>query len=355
MILSKRPEIERFLSHPDSPVAGDRVCAALIWGRDRSGVRERADALARAIVERPDDPFDVALLTDGDLDSDGGRLGDELNALSMLGGRRLVRLRLNSEKIALDRLTAEAVSTHVQGGFNPDAFLLMEAGALERGSALRKAVEQAKRGAVSIPVYEDEVGDIARIVRQALAAERVGLTPEALDLLVARLPKERGVARQEIERLVMYLGPGSGVASAADLEPFLGVEPEASFSQAAADAFGGRAGDALAAVRRARGEGEGGVAAVRALSLHLGRLRRAGILVSGGGGPQDAAKASGVFWKQERGFLRQLQAWRTDDLEAITRDILDADLACKSASAPDGLIAERAYLTIAMRARRIGL
>ena len=33
--------------------------------------------------------------------------------------------------------------------------------------------------------------------------------------------------RQEIERLALYLGPGSGGAPAtpADLEPFLGVEP----------------------------------------------------------------------------------------------------------------------------------
>jgi DNA polymerase-3 subunit delta len=236
MILSKRPDVDRFLKAPPSDIR-----AALIWGRDRGGVHERADALAGVVAERPDDPFNVAILTEADLDKDGARLEDELSALSMIGGRRLVRLRMTEGRAGAERAAAEALKRHAEGAFNADAFFLVEAGALERGSALRKAAEAAK-GAASIPVYEDEVGDLARMVREALARDRVALSSEALDLFVARLPKERGVARQEIERLILYLGPGSGVtATPADLEAYLGVEPEASLQEAAADAFGGRA------------------------------------------------------------------------------------------------------------------
>ena len=351
MILSKRAEADRFLARPTPGIR-----AAVIWGRDRSGVRERADLLAAQVCDRPDDPFDVALLTESDVDADGARLADELSAISMLGGRRLVRLRLTAEKPAADRAVAEALSAHAEGRYNPDAFFIVEAAALERGSALRKAAEGAKAGAVSIPVYEDETGDVARMVREALAADRVGLTPEALELFVGRLPKERGVARQEIERLALYLGPGSGAsAGAADLTPYLGVEPEASLSDAAADAFGGRPAPTHAALRRARAEGEGGPMAVRALGNHLARLRRAMILAANGAGPQEAAKAAGVFWKQEREFLRQMKGWRLDDLDALSGELLDADRACKTAGAPDHLIVERLALSIAGRARRLGL
>jgi DNA polymerase-3 subunit delta len=267
-----------------------------------------------------------------------------------------VRLRLTAEKPAVDRAVAEALTAHAEGRYNPDAFLIIEAGALERSSALRKAAESAKAAAVSIPVYEDEVGDVARFVREALAADKVGLSAEALELFVGRLPKERGVARQEIERLILYLGPGSGVtASAADLTPYLGVEPEASLSEAAADAFGGRIAQAQASLRRARAEGEGGPAAVRAIGNHLNRLRRANILAHSGAGAQEAAKAVGVFWKQEREFLRQMKSWRQEDLDALQGDVLDADRACKSAGSPDHLIVERLALSIAGRARRLGL
>ena len=351
MILGKRAEADRFLARPSPDV---RV--AVIWGRDRSGVRERADGLAAKVCDNPDDPFDAALLTEADVDADGARLADELCALSMLGGRRLVRLRLAGEKPAVDRAAAEAVRLHAEGGYNPEAFFLVEAGPLERGSALRKAAEAAKTGVVCIPVYEDEVADTARLVREALAADRLGLTPEALDVFVNRLPKERGVARQEIERLVLYLGPGSGVTgSPADLVDYLGVEPEASLFDAAADAFGGRAGQAHAALRRARAEGEGGPAVVRAISQHLNRLRRALILVEAGAGASEAAKAAGVFWKQEREFTRQLRAWTPADLDRLQGEVLDADHACKSSGAPDHLISERLALTIAGRAKRLGL
>ncbi len=289
MLLSKRAEVDRFLSAP-----APEIRAVVIHGRDRAIVRERADGLARKIVPRPDDPFDVALVTEGDIDGAPGRLYDELAALSLMGGRRLVRLKLD-DKAGPDKIAAEALKSHVAGEFNPDAFFLIEAGALGRDSALRKAGEQSQ-GAVVIPCYEDEAGDVARLIREGLAKDKVGLTNEALELLRARLPHERGVMRQEIERLALYLGPGSGtVATPADLEDFLGVEPEASLGEAAIDAFGGRLAQAQAGIRRAAQEGEAGPAAVRAMSFHLGRLRRTLTLIKSGAGAQEAAKASGVF------------------------------------------------------------
>jgi DNA polymerase-3 subunit delta len=350
MILSKRPDVERFLGSPPSDIR-----AAVIWGRDRGGIRERADALARKLVPRPDDPFDVALLTETDLDGDAARLPDELSALSLMGGRRLVRLKLSGDKAAADRAAAEALKAHCEGAYNPEAFFLIESGPLDRGSALRKAAETAK-AAASIAVYEDETGDVARMVREALAADQVNLASDALELFVARLPRERGVARREIERLALYLGPGSGrTATAADLTDFLGVEPEASLSDAALDAFGGRATQSYASLRRARAEGETGPAVVRALGMHLNRLRRASILSAAGASPAEAAKAAGVFWKQEREFLRQLRAWKGPELDEVQPDVLDADRACKTAGSPDALIAERLALSIAARARRLGL
>jgi DNA polymerase-3 subunit delta len=350
LILKARPDIERFLRSPD---AGIR--AALIYGRDLGVVRDRGHALAAKLVPNPDDPFDVAILTEQDLADDPPRLEGELAAQSLMGGRRLVRLRMSSEKPAVDKLAAEALERHAAGELNPDAFFLIEAGNLGRESALRKAAEKAN-GAAAIPCYEDEPGDVARLVRETLAKDNVSLNADALALFVARMPKERGVARAEIERLALYLGPGSNaVATPADLEPFLGVEPEASLADAASDAFGGRLGDAQAGLRRAAQEGEAGPAAVRAIGMHLGRLRRTLTLAKNGAGLQEAAKASGVFWKQEREFLRQARTWNLDELDRLQPEVLAADKACKTAGSPDHLIAERLALTVAGRARRLGL
>jgi len=348
--LKRRQDVERFLASPDP-----KIRAALIYGRDLGVVRERAQALAGKVTKRPDDPFDVALISDGDLDADPARLADELMAYSLMGGRRLVRLKLSSEKASLDRLAAGALERHAAGEFNPEAFFLIEAGNLDRTSALRKVAEKAA-AAAAIPCYEDEIGDLARITREGLAADKVSLTAEALDIFVRRLPHERGVARREIERLALYLGPGSGTAGTAeDLIAFLGVEPEASLADAAQDAFGGRMAAAQAGLRRAAAEGEGGPPAVRAMGLHLARLRRTAALRQAGAELAEAAKSAGVFWKNEKEFLRQARVWDLPLLDEIQPEILAADRACKQTGSPDRLIAERLALAIAGRARRLGL
>jgi DNA polymerase-3 subunit delta len=350
VILSRRPDIERFL---DKPTKGVR--AVVIHGRDRGQVRERADRLAAAATARPDDPFDVARLTESDIDRDASVLDGELSAQSLAGGRRLVRLKLTDERPPIDRAAAEALKTHAEGGFNPEAFFLIEAGALGRESALRRAAEKAE-GAAAIACYEDEPGDVARLIRESLARDKISLTNDALELVVSRLPHERGVARQEIERLALFLGPGAGATAGADaLVDFLGVEPEASLAEAAQDAFGGKLAQAQAGLRRAAAEGEGGPAAVRALSSHAARIRRTLSAAQGGADLAAAAKAAGVFWRNEREFLRQARAWTLPHLDRLQPDLLEADRACKQTGSPDRLIAERLAMTIAGRARRLGL
>ncbi|HAD84715.1 MAG TPA: DNA polymerase III subunit delta, partial [Brevundimonas sp.] len=241
MILSRRPDVDRFLKAPDPAVR-----AAVIHGKDRSGVTERALTLCRTITPDLNDPFNVTLLTEADIDGDAVRLEEALTALSMIGGRRLVRIRMSDGKAGVDKTVAAALTAHAEGAYNPDAMLVVEAGALGRESALRKAAEKAQ-GAVAIACYEDEVGDVARMTREALGADKVGLSSDALDRFVARLPRERGLMRQEIERLILYIGPGSGrTIDVEELDAHLGVEPDASLSDAALQAFGGRPGPAQA-------------------------------------------------------------------------------------------------------------
>lgn len=350
MKLVKRPEIEGFLSKPPSDI---RAC--LIYGKDRGQVIERGDALARKIVTDIKDPFNVSLLTDTDIDNDPARLEDELQAQSLMGGRRLVRLKFFSEKAGLDKVVAAAFKGHVAGSYNPDTFFLIEAGGLGGDSPTRKLAD-ADKAAASIACYEDETGDVVRMARETLAKNEVALTPEAMDIFAARLPRERGVARQEIERLCLFIGPGSKkTINDKELQDFLGVEPEASLFDAALQAFGAKMGLAQAGLRRAFAEGETGVDAVRALNSHLVKLRLIQAQMQKGVDAKQAARAAGVFWKQEAEFLRQARAWSDALIDSLSKEMIDTDKACKSTGMPDLLIAERFYMSIAGRAKRLGL
>ncbi len=349
MLLRRPHEIDRFLEAPDK-----RIRAALIYGRQPGLVRERANTLAGKVTDRPHDPFDVVVLEANALPADFGRLEVELRAISMMGGRRLVRLRMSPGSAAQEEPVARTLVAHLEGEFNPDAFFLIEAGDLRQGALLNGASTSAQ--GVSIVCYDDELSDVATMVRQSLAKDGLTLSSEALSRFVASLPTDRMMMRQEIERLALFLGPGQPhAASEGDLEAFFGAEPDATLAAAANEAFAGRIGAAFDSLRRAEQAGERGAAAVRAMGLHLGRLRRAFVLKSAGAGAQQAAKAAGVFWKLENDFLRQLRAWTQPELQSAQADILVADQTCKQALAPDILIAERLTLTVASRARRLGL
>ena len=350
MKLAKRPEIDAFFKRPPAHMVG-----ALIYGKDRSQVIERGTVLAKQIVPDITDPFNVSLLTDSDLESDAARLEGELQSLSLMGGRRLIRLKFFTEKANLDKAVAASLKAHAAGEFNPEAFIIIEAGGLGGDSSLRRLAD-ADKNLASIACYEDETGDVVRMARETLAQNGVALSSGAMDMFAQRIPKERGVAQQEIERLILFIGPGSHqTLTESDLEDFLGVEPDASMFKAASDAFGGRMKPAQAGLRRAFAEGESGADALRALSMHLNKVRLLKSLMQKGLGTKEATKAAGVFWKDEADMLRQAQAWNDHNLDPLARDLIEADKACKSTGMPDLLIAERLYLQIAGKAARAGL
>jgi DNA polymerase-3 subunit delta len=353
MKLGKKPEIDAFFRKPPSHVVG-----VLIYGKDRSQVLERSTTLAKTIVPDINDPFNVSLLTETDIDGDVGRLEGELQALSLMGGKRLIRLKFFTEKGALDKAVAQIVKSHAAGEYNPDAFIIIEAGSLGGDSGLRKLAD-ADKNLASIACYDDETGDIIRMARETLQENGVSLNTAAMDIFAQRLPKERGIARQEIERLVLFIGPGSNkTLNETELQDFLGVEPEASLFKAASDAFGGRMKLAQMGLRRAFAEGEGGADAMRALSLHFGKVRLLKNHLLSGMGGKEAARAAGVFWKEEDDMLRQARAWNFDGpngLDALSRDIVEADRQCKSTGMPDLLLAERIFMQVAGKANRAGL
>jgi len=86
--------IERFLGKPDPAIR-----AVIVYGGDEGLVRERAARLGKTVVADLSDPFQVAMLAADALASDPALLADEASAMSLMGGRRLIRVRDGSDKI----------------------------------------------------------------------------------------------------------------------------------------------------------------------------------------------------------------------------------------------------------------
>src|SRR5215470_7463371 len=76
------------------------IRAVLFHGPDAGLVRERADRVARSVCRELADPFRVAELSGQILADDPARLADEAAQLSLVGGRRVVRVRGTGDGLA---------------------------------------------------------------------------------------------------------------------------------------------------------------------------------------------------------------------------------------------------------------
>src|SRR5437660_2552382 len=110
------PRVAGFLQRPNPEIR-----AVLLYGPDAGLVSERAAAIALTVCPDLKDPFRVADLSGSALAADPARLADEAAQMSLIGGRRVVRVREISDRL-----------TRLFSGFfesTPgDAFIVVEAG-----------------------------------------------------------------------------------------------------------------------------------------------------------------------------------------------------------------------------------
>lgn len=207
----KAHEVDSWLARPDP---ASRLI--LLYGPDRGLVSERAAAFVAAQGFDPADPFSV-LRTDAAMVSEPGRLLDELRAIPMFGGVRLVWLR----NATAARELADAVSV-IAADPPPESMLLIEAGDLRKGIALRTAFERSAT-AMALPCYGDDGRAVDRLLDTALTEAGMRMTGEARSQFRAMLGADRLASRAEIEKLVLYchgmetIGVEEVLASAGDV------------------------------------------------------------------------------------------------------------------------------------------
>jgi DNA polymerase-3 subunit delta len=114
--------------------------AALLFGPDQGLVRERAERLVTTIVPDLRDPFRIAEIDGAGLLEDPAWLDAEVSAISMTGGRRVVRVRAAGNALA-------RTFKSLLAGLRSDALVVAEAGDLARDSSLRELFEEASNAA----------------------------------------------------------------------------------------------------------------------------------------------------------------------------------------------------------------
>ena len=329
--------IRRFLDKPDK-----NVRAVLLYGPNHSFAHEAAQKLAAWALGKSDDPYAITKLGDDEIKKDGAKLADALAAQSLLGGPTIVWARIDGK--GADAAIVDALDDIERG--RSGGYLIVEAGDLSGTSELVKKFAAAAQAA-SIAFYEETEAERAQYAK-ALAKElAVAFERDAEEQFLAALPADRGLAKQEIEKLALYANGLGRPLNLADVGSLLAGEAESALDAASLAAAEGRVAEAVEAL--ARIDGLSGVSALRALLRRMHQLRDARAMIDGG---MSAADAVGklrppVFWKERDAVTAQVRQWTAKKLNAAYEVLWAAELRCKTAGAPQDLIAADAYRAVA--------
>lgn len=334
---------ERFASAPPP-----ELVAVLVYGPDDGLVRERARKIASTVVDDLSDPFRVAEITAAALREDPARLMDEAAAMSLMGGRRVVRVRGvgDAAVVGLEDVLAQASAT--------DVLVVVEAGDLGPRSKLRKLFEDAAAGA-ALACYADDARTLSALIRETLSESGLTATPDAMAYLADHLGSDRMLSRMELDKLITY-AMGADQVTLEDAVSVVGDGAAATLDDVAFSTAEGNLRALDRAVQRAFDEGTNAVAVVRAAQRHFQRLHRAAGAIAAGGTADQAIRSlrPPVFFKRQDSFRNQLRAWSADRLATALDSLTEAEIACKSTGVPAEAACRRALLAIARHAARNG-
>ena len=335
-------QVEAFLKKPDPKIRG-----VVVYGNDDGLIAERALTLAKTVCDDLKDPFRVVDIAGDVLKNDPARLADEFGAMSLMGGRRVIRVRPAGEE------TTAALENLVEASAG-DALIVIEGGNLTPRSGLRTLAE-TESCLAALPCYMDNEAALEGLVEGSARAQGLSVDADALQWIVERLGGDRGQSRSEVDKLLLYKqGDGGKTVTLEDALAVLGDTAAIGIDEVVAATFDGQLVALDRALDRVFAEGGNPVQLVRALQRHADQLHLVAGHAANGGNLEGAMfKARGLprGGPVRQRFERHVRAWSLDRLSSVLEAILRAEQECKSTGYPDEAIARRLCLALARSAQ----
>ena len=307
-------------------------------------MNENARRIVSSIAGSLDDPFSVIRLNDQAIAEDPTRLADEAQAISMMGGRRVIWISgaaSGFQKAIVDYLPVA----------DTDSLIVAEAGELQKSNKTRATFEKASN-AYAVPCYADTRQSLFDVVAKSLAEHGLSIAPDAHHHLCEILGSDRLLTRGELEKLALYC-TGRETVTLEDVNAVCGDTSENSIDDMIDAAFVGEAGQACNQFSRLLNSG---VATTRMLStaaMHIARLQSLAVNMSGSRNASAAVKSARppIFFRRQPAVIRQLSIWDITDLEAAEQTLQSAIAQTRQYPALEPEIAERALLSLARNAQ----
>jgi DNA polymerase-3 subunit delta len=340
MTAIKAADVDRFIVNPDRnrPIV-------LVFGPDAGLVRERVDALVRASVDDPGDPFTFVRIDGDELASDPSRLVEEAHTVPLFGGRRAVLVKAGSRNIA------SALEPVVAAPSN-ECRVIIEAGNLGKSAPLRTLCEKAKT-AVALPCYADNARSLVQLIDEEMHAAGLTIDGDARTALVGLLGSDRLSSRSEVRKLTLY-ARGKKKIELADVSAAVADASEIALDAVVDAAFAGRAGEVDNEFFKARAGGSSAAAIISAAIRQVASLHKMMLAIEGGDTVEFAMKraAPPVHFKREAKVGEALRAWTVPRLLRAMDQLAETSLDMRRNASLADTIAQRTLLSLAMNARK---
>jgi DNA polymerase-3 subunit delta len=313
----------------------------LVYGPDRGLVSERAARFARGTAIVLDDPFAVSRMEGSEIDRDPGRLIDEARTVPMFGGRRLIWIRNSGGSKAL----ADAVRLLCESP-PPETIILLEAGDLKKGIALRSLVE-GSASAIAIPCYVDDARGMDSVIDEVMKDAGLTIDSDARVLLRRLLGGDRLATRREVEKLALY-AMGQDTVTATDVRMLSGDVSGRSLDEVVDAVLGGSLDDFDRGFARLAGGGQVqsiiGALQRQLESLHAlrGRMEQQGTTAA----EAVASARPPVFFARRRLVEQALGRWQRATIGRMLESLQSATLAIRRNPAISAAVAYRTLLQI---------
>ena len=319
--------------------------AAFVYGQDLGVIEDSSKKIGSLITNLQDD-FCVIKITKDQLKQTPSLLVDEGNALSFMGGRKLVWLKDGDEDCL------EAINLFLLGLKN-DSFLLINALNLTKSNALVKFCS-ASDDILTIPCYQEKVEEIASFSEQFLKRMGFILDYGVIPSIIARVGGGRANLQQELEKLVTYMGTRTQI-TLQDVEKIISDTSESTYDDFNCAIASGKELQVDKWTRTLLSAGENPATIVRYISGYFLRLYEGTILKKQGMGLKDISQKllRPAQFNLKSPFELQCAKWTPDMVLKALDTLLETECQIKSSNYPVDVVLIRAITTITRIAHKL--
>ncbi len=331
-------QLNSFLKSPDP-----KLHVFLVYGQDDGLIREYGKKLALTALETLDDPFCYSEIEAQNLDGDPARLRDEIEAISMMGGMRVVRLR------GITNAHAKVITQVLDADFTNTLFV-MEAGDIKKTAALVKAVGALKDG-VTIACYHDKAQDISSLITEVLNTAGISSASDVQEYLRSSLGSDRAISRQELDKLVLFKGADKSPLTLDEVRAIVGDSSTESIFDVIDATLLGNLPLLEKTIERAFFGGESAITFLRLAQGQLKQLHKAAALTENGTPLNIAVKKAGIAPFNQQKAQSQIGRRPARHFAQCLEIILQAEIECKKTGSPAETLCRRALLRVSMANR----